>query len=217
MVLLGIHKESNQERNRNRKEHWSSTQYESQANHPESQSASRFNFAVCTPSVPYGTKGTWDQHNSRDCLRRPDFIGIYEAYKDTPLDIKLIVMERDPVEMTLSAVRRKFAGHWGIPGYERTHLALEQAKWVEDSIIYIESQLEVLPDEIYERFKYDDFVNDPKGQVLKAANFIGISPKLLDANSVKKPVPKEGLESQRKDIEKFFSPIRCKQWPNYLA
>lgn len=186
--------------------------YERNAKAADATSSSKFNIGVCTCSIPYGLRGTWDSvgTNKRDCLRRPDLVGLYEAYQHTPLDIKFLVMERDPIEMTLSAVRRGFAGHNGSN-------ALEQAKWVEDSIIYIESQLKVLPQEIYFKFRYDNFVSHPEEESGRVAKFLDLSPALLNWQSIRKPFPKEDLQKEREDVQKYFSPLRARQWPNYLT
>ena len=161
--------------------------------------STKVDFFYSSASFPYGVK--------RDTLRRPDIIDMVEVLAEH-IDIRPLVIHRDPISCTYSAVRREF-----------TDNLLLQARYVEDNLIYIKQQLEAT--EIsYRTLNYEDFVSDPSKYEEGLKKWWGLNDesfkqglKQIRPGTTKSKIPSQTLSQ----LEEFFSPMRRRQWDNFLT
>ena len=155
-------------------------------------------FIYTSASFPYGLE--------RDTLRRPDIIDMVELLSPY-VDLRPLVIYRDPVSCTYSAIRRGFNQN-----------ALHQARIVEDNLIFIKQQLETCGLE-FRTINYERFVSNPDAYAAGYKQWWSIDDKSFSAginqirpSTSKKQIPPGILEI----LEAFFSPLRTKQWEEFL-
>jgi len=159
---------------------------------------SKVDYFYSSPSFPYGLE--------RDTLRRPDIIDMVEILGDY-VEIRPLVIHRDPISCTYSAVRRDF-----------TDNVLHQARFVEDNLIFIKQQLEAA-ELNYQTLSYEHFVSNPSVYATGFKKWWGLSDesfsegiKQIRPATSKNQIPTETLQQ----LEEFFSPMRRKQWNDFL-
>ena len=155
-------------------------------------------FIYSSPSFPYG--------RDRDTLRRPDIIDMVEILSPY-VDFRPIVIHRDPVSCSYSAVRRGF-----------TDNVLHQARFVEDNLIFIKQQLEASGLE-YRTLSYEDFVAQPNEYQTGLEQWWKVPTESFQEglSQIRPSTSKSKIPSDiHAQLEEFFSPMRCKQWNTFL-
>jgi len=151
---------------------------------------------LATHTFPYGHPYPKTVDNPGN---RPNLVELFEFIGDIS-DIKLLVMYRDPISVTWSAVRRGFI----------TDLML-QAKIVEKNFIYIVEQLKACPPDSYKIMRYENFFKDDyyDSYIDTISNFWE-----LDKNAFVKDVrkPAETPAKEREILKEFFTEERVDQW-----
>lgn len=160
--------------------------------------SSSVDYFYSSPSFPYG--------HERDTLRRPDIIDMVEVLSDY-VEIRPLVIHRDPISCTYSAVRRDFTGN-----------LLHQARFVEDNLIFIKQQIEAA-ELNYQTLSYEHFVSNAREYETGFKQWWGVSSasfqegiKHIRPATSKNEIPTESLQK----LEEFFSPMRRKQWDSFL-
>jgi len=149
-------------------------------------------------SFPYGL--------DRDTLRRPDIIDIFELL-EPHVEIRPLIIYRDPVSCAYSALRRKFNDN-----------AIHQARIVEDNLIYIKQQLEACALD-YRTISYEKFITNPDDYAHGYQQWWNISDESYSNGhaEIRKSTSKKEIPTKiAKQLEEFFSPLRVKQWDAFL-
>lgn len=139
----------------------------------------------------------------RDSIRRPDLVETYEIVSESA-EVKFLVLDRDPVEATLSAVRRRFTDN--LP---------YQAKIVEDNLVNIAAQLTQLESSCYRVIRFDDILDRPSANLEAIADWIDFPREILlsSADKVRRPNGLEGVpEADISWLNGFFSGTRRDRW-----
>tara|TARA_B100000315_G_C14516075_1_gene559228 strand:+ start:308 stop:1081 length:774 start_codon:yes stop_codon:yes gene_type:complete len=147
--------------------------------------------------------------NPRDTLRRPDIIDFMELTDGLPIDVRFLILYRDPVAATYSAYRRKISNN-----------IFEQTKIVEDNLIYIERQFSQINEDDYRILIFENFIKDAERYSKALSAWWGLDEQILisDLNNLHEPnhlvkASKEELEK----IDNHFSSKRIKQWSSFFS
>lgn len=122
-------------------------------------------------------------------------------------DLKILVIYRDPIAATYSALSRNF-----------TNSVVEQSRIVEDNLLYIQNQLLRLDRDFYYTLQYEDFIENPQKYAVPLANYLELP--LEDIQIGLKKVRKNpekwrtGLkEDEIEYLVNFFDESRKSLWP----
>jgi len=150
-------------------------------------------------SFPYGVE--------RDSLRRPDIVDMVEMLSEF-VEFRPLIIFRDPISCTYSAVRRGFNTN-----------VLHQARIVEDNLIYIKQQIQACQLQ-YKTIGFEKFVDRPNTYENSFKSWWNIDNesyqqglKEIKSSTAKKDIPKDLLLI----LEQFFSETRCRQWDQFLS
>ena len=161
---------------------------------------------VFTPSSPYD--------NPRDSLRRPDILEFWKSFKKI-LDIRLLVLYRDPIEATYSLVKRG----WCQTNDKRikNHI-LYQAKIVEDNLIHTKAHLEAIGIDNWKTLHYESIIANPRkfAAPLCAYTNMSLSELKKGLRSVSKPHDRDDIpENYMQILNRFFSKSRVNMWEDF--
>lgn len=144
----------------------------------------------------------------RTPLRRPDILDLMDL-TDALLELRLLVLYRDPVSAVYSALRRGFSNN---PCHE--------AKIAEDNHLYIERQLSQLHPEYYRTVQFEQILATPTACIRPIADWFGIDASLL-ANGVSRVgecMQRDQIPANvRLSLEQFFTPSRVGQWKSLYS
>ncbi|MGD1860557.1 MAG: hypothetical protein ACFB0E_11375 [Leptolyngbyaceae cyanobacterium] len=142
----------------------------------------------------------------RESLRRPDIINFEELTKDT-IDVKYLVLYRNPIAATYSAIRRKF-----------TDNVYYQARIAESNYIYIERQFSQVPDNKYRVVHFEEFLENPEHYGKKLSEWWELEHEVVEVGlkNLRKPSGMSKIPGDsRKFLENFFSEARLNQWQEF--
>ena len=146
-------------------------------------------------SFPYG--------QPRNTLRRPDLIDFTDMLA-SEVDMKILVLYRNPVSATYSSIRRGF-----------TNNVYEQARIVEDNLIYIDRQLSVIGHHTFRVLPFEHFLATPHAYLEGLANWMEVDLDLLRkgiAHLYQPHSPKNIPSKTRQALTNFFLPDRSRLW-----
>ena len=151
-------------------------------------------------SFPYG--------QPRDAQRRPDILDFEELVAGfvTP---KHLVLYRDPVSATYSAVRRGFT--------KDLHL---QARIVECNLLYIAQQFQQLQANTYRVVHFEEFLKNPAHHVDRLADWWNLDRAVLERglSNLRKPCELSQIPAPDRDcLTDFFTTARIDQWKDFFA
>lgn len=144
----------------------------------------------------------------RNSLRRADIIDFIDLVP-SHIDLKFLVLYRNPVSATYSGIRRKF-----------TRNVYEQARIVEDNLVYINQSLSILPQNSYKTLIFDDFLNDPHAYLKGLAQWLDVDYSLLaqGVQNLRKPFAREAIPQKTKAVlTDFFSENRIRMWESLCS
>ena len=144
----------------------------------------------------------------RNSLRRFDLLEFVDIVKNYA-EIRLLVLYRNPISAAYSGYRRGFVKH-----------PFLQAKIVEDNMIFLSSQLSLLPKEIYRIFIFEEFLKNPFEHISPLAAWWGLDEDLLrdGLGYLKKAIKIKQISAKIKHcLEDFFTKDRIKQWELLFA
>ncbi|NEQ45240.1 MAG: hypothetical protein F6K00_17435 [Leptolyngbya sp. SIOISBB] len=142
----------------------------------------------------------------REALRRPDILEFHDLLNDI-IEIKYLVMYRNPITATYSAVRRNFT--------DNIYL---QAKIAESNYIYIERQLSQISPTYYRTLHFEDFLDDPQYYGQKLAAWWNLDYETIENSfpKLRKPAGFSGIpENSLHFLESFFNEKRLSQWKDF--
>lgn len=145
----------------------------------------------------------------RESLRRPDLIefsDLMAEFKDV-IDVKYLVLYRDPIETTYSAIRRGFT--------DNVYL---QAKIIESNHINLERQFSQMPDADYKVMHFDKFLNQPEAHLKKLADWWNLDYETVaqGLTRIRKPSGVAGVNDEIVGFLKdFFNEKRIQQWTSF--
>ena len=148
---------------------------------------------LATHTFPYGHP----YPKTPDGGNIPNLVELH-GFMDDISDIKLLVMYRDPVAVTWSAIRRGF-----------TKDLMLQAKIVERNFIYIVEQLKSCPKDNYKIMRYEDFFTKYDSCIDTVSNLWQLD-KNAFVHDIKSPADVPAKE--QKILEEFFTEERVEQW-----
>lgn len=143
----------------------------------------------------------------RQSLRRPDLIDFADLVNNHIIDTKYLILYRNPVSTTYSAIRRGFT--------DNIYL---QAKIVESNLIYIEKQFSQLPQTSYRTLHFEEFLDNPKLYSQKISDWWDLDPEIVlkGLENIRQPFPYSQIPTKERGIlEKFFTPKRINQWKSF--
>ena len=150
------------------------------------------------PSFPY--------LQPRESLRRPDIIDFADLVHDS-IEIKYLILYRNPISATYSAIRRGFTNN--------IHL---QAKIVESNFIYIEKQFSQLPKEFYRVLHFEEFLDEPLLYSKKVSAWWELDEEIVlkGLKNLRQPLLPSQIPAKPKAIlDKFFTERRIEQWKSF--
>ncbi|MEM9271893.1 MAG: TIGR03032 family protein [Cyanobacteria bacterium P01_F01_bin.143] len=142
-------------------------------------------------------------YQPRQAIRRPDIIDFAELVKDF-VEVKYLLLYRNPVSAAYSAIRRGFT--------DNVYL---QAKIVESNLIYIEQQFSQLPKTSYKILHFEEFLDKPVLYSEQLADWWNLDRETVvkGLENFRQPLSYSQIPTKEKDIlEKFFSQKRINQW-----
>ncbi len=143
----------------------------------------------------------------RQSLRRPDIIDFADLVNPDLIETKYLILYRNPVSTTYSAIRRGFT--------DNIYL---QAKIVESNLIYIEKQFSQLPKTSYKTLHFEEFLDNPKLYSQKLSDWWDLDPDIVlkGLENLRQPLPYSQIPVKEKEIlEKFFTQKRINQWESF--
>ena len=145
-------------------------------------------------------------YQPRQSLRRPDIIDFAEIAKDL-IEVKYLILYRNPVSATYSAIRRGFT--------DNIYL---QAKIVESNLIYIEKQFSQLPKTSYKVLHLEDFWANSILYSTKIADWWNLDHETIvkGLENLRQPFPYSQIPiKERETLEQFFTQKRINQWQSF--
>lgn len=143
-------------------------------------------------------------------LAHPDLVYLAQLDGDL-IDLRVVVLHRDPTACVLSAVRRFKVAEFQYKNYEF------QARAVQESLSVINNALPFLPCGKYAIFPYEDLVQHPQQHAQALAQLIGVRKGHLDASfaNLKPPAkkPVEDLHDSAPDELREFFKRQQRLWP----
>ena len=143
----------------------------------------------------------------RQSLRRPDIIEFEDLVSSDLVETKYLILYRNPVSTTYSAIRRGFT--------DNIYL---QAKIVESNLIYIEKQFSQLPKESYKVMHFEVFLDDPILYSKQLSQWWNLDEEIVlkGLENLRQPLPYSQIPTKEKEIlENFFTPRRIHQWESF--
>lgn len=140
----------------------------------------------------------------RETLCRPDVIDFFEMIDKNLIDLRMLVLYRNPISVTYSAIRRGF-----------TKNIILQAKIVEDNFIYIDRQLSVFDKKYYRVLPFEGFIDNPEIYIEGLSDWWGIEKEKL-SKGIKRLRETTSINdipnTERNILENFFTFKRIRQW-----
>ncbi|ELS03747.1 TIGR03032 family protein [Xenococcus sp. PCC 7305] len=147
-------------------------------------------------------------YQPRQTLRRPDIIDFADIVSDL-IEVKYLILYRNPVSATYSAIRRGFT--------DNIYL---QAKIVESNLIYIDKQFSQLPQTSYKVLHFEEFLDNPTLYSKKIADWWNLDRETVVQGlaNFRQPFPYSQIPTKEKEIlENFFTQKRINQWQNFYT
>lgn len=174
----------------------------------------------------------------RNHLRRPDLLELISIVEPI-FDLRMVVTLRDEATSIASLVRRDFWSrdkcqqgvvlptvpqlYTSWPLGECGYIGL-QARVVEDSLVYLSSQLEVISFKYYRTLRYEDYLASPLSYVRPLARFLGYRDwrelqqiTRRDVRPHKEDYTQLISGVQRDLVATLFNPARTLQWQYLLS
>jgi len=147
-------------------------------------------------------------NHPRNTLRRADIPDFIDLVPDQ-VDLKFLVLYRNPVSATYSGIRRGF-----------TKNVYEQARIVEDNLIYIDKSLSVCDQNLYRTLIFEDFLNEPHAYLKGLADWLGLDYSLLaqGIQNLREPHAKDAIPKKISTVlTDFFSENRIRLWESLYS
>jgi len=145
----------------------------------------------------------------REALRRPDIIEFSQLmaeFKDF-IDVKYLILYRNPIAATYSAIRRGFT--------DNIYL---QSRIVESNFIYIERQFGNIYPQSYRVIHFEEFLDKPEEHLEKLADWWNLDHETVSEGLTKLRMP-SGLskipKEEKEFLEGFFNSKRIDQWKEF--
>jgi hypothetical protein len=145
-------------------------------------------------------------NNPRSSIRRPDLIE-FDQIMSQHAECRYLVLYRNPVSMTYSAIRRKFT--------DNPYL---QSKIIEDNLIYIASQMQALGADRYKTLCFEDLISQPGAYVDSLAEWWSLDTELLTEgiNNIRNPTKINDIPNETYAIlSAFFNSQRNRIWEEF--
>ena len=142
-------------------------------------------------------------NHPRNAIRRPDIVDFVDLLEEE-VDIKFLALYRNPVSATYSGLRRGFTGN-----------VYEQARIVEDNLIYIDRNLSALGPSWFRVLPFEKFLATPSHYIQGLANWIEVDIELLQKGiaNLRSPYPLEDIPGKtQRTLTNFFAPTKTKLW-----
>ena len=139
----------------------------------------------------------------RSAIRRPDIIDFVDLLNGE-VDVRVLVLYRNPVSATYSSLRRGF-----------TKNVYEQARIVEDNLIYIDRHLSLLGSDRFRVLPFERFLATPLQYMQGLADWMETEVEFLQKGMVNLQSPHsldDVPDRTRRILEDFFTPDRIKLW-----
>jgi len=146
-------------------------------------------------------------HQPRNAMRRPDIIDFVDMVEGQA-DLKILMLYRNPVTATYSGLRRGF-----------TKNVYEQARIIEDNLVYINQSLSVCGPDIFKILVFEDFLKAPKRYLPGLAAWLDLEEEILakGIQNLREPhAPAAIPEKISKVLSGFFSKYRQQLWASLL-
>jgi hypothetical protein len=143
----------------------------------------------------------------RDPMRRPDILE-FEDLCQGLVEIRYIVLYRDPLAAAYSGVRRGFS--------ENVYL---QARLTEDNMIFIERQFSQIPESAYRILHFDKVLAEPKSYCDRIGEWWDVNQDDLaqGIGNLLKPHTATNIPHKHKlFLEQFYSDRRRAQWQAFF-
>jgi hypothetical protein len=147
-------------------------------------------------------------NHPRNPLRRADISDFIDLVSDQ-VDLKFLVLYRNPVSATYSGIRRGF-----------TRNVYEQARIVEDNLIYIDKSLSVYDQNLYRTLVFEDFLKDPHAYLEGLADWLDLDYSLLaqGVQNLREPYALEAIPKKISTVlTDFFSENRIRMWESLYS
>lgn len=146
-------------------------------------------------------------NHPRNSIRRPDLLEFDQQFNND-FDIRYLIIMRNPISMTNSALKRKFTVN--------PHL---QCRIVEDNLLFIAAQMQAIGDEKYRVIHFEDFLSRPTEYVEALSSWWWLDQSLLrnDLKNIRKPTQISEIPKETTTIlSDFFSTQRNFQWDGFF-
>ena len=147
-------------------------------------------------------------NNPRNSLRRPDLIAFNQIIHQFA-ECRYLILYRDPVSMTYSAIRRKFT--------DNPYL---QSKIVEDNLIYIATQMQQMDVSLFKTIRFEELISQPDAHIEKLEDWWSLDRNLLEEGTKNIRSPTE-LAKIPGDIYSvlsgFFTKERTRIWEQFYS
>lgn len=144
----------------------------------------------------------------RNAVCRPDILDFIDLISDL-IELKFLVLYRDPIAATYSSLRRGFNKN-----------VYEQARIVEDNLIYIDKSLSVCGPHLYKTLIFEDFLKEPHAYLEGLASWLGVDHSLLaqGVQNLREPHVLAAIpENIRTVLTDFFSENRIRLWESLYS
>ena len=147
-------------------------------------------------------------YQPRNAIRRPDLLDLTRLLPDY-VRFKVLVLYRNPVSAAYSGVRRKF-----------TKNVYEQARIVEDNLIYIDRQITVGLNGNFRSLVFEDFLREPRAFLTGLAEWLEVDEVLLEKGltNLREPFAIENIPTKIRDVlTGIFTFERARLWDNLYS
>ncbi|MEM9829043.1 MAG: hypothetical protein AAF944_00315 [Bacteroidota bacterium] len=147
-------------------------------------------------------------YQPRNSMRRTDLLD-FTSLLPNDVQLKVLVLYRNPVSATYSGIRRKF-----------TKNVYEQARIVEDNLIYIDRHVTVGLNGNFRSLIFEDFLREPRAFLVGLADWLEVDELLLEKGlpNLREPFAAKDIPTKTRDIlTAFFTPERARLWANLYA
>ncbi len=146
-------------------------------------------------------------HQPRNAMRRPDIIDFVDMLHGLA-ELKILMLYRNPITATYSGLRRGF-----------TNNVYEQARIIEDNLVYINQSLSVCDPNIYKTLVFEDFLKAPENYLHGLSEWLGLEQEVLfkGIQNLREPhAPAAIPEKISTVLSDFFSENRRQLWAPLL-
>jgi hypothetical protein len=161
--------------------------------------------------IQYGNKGvthfmedmSFPFNQPRNAICRPDILDFIDLISDQA-ELKILVLYRNPVSATYSSLRRGF-----------TKNVFEQARIIEDNLIYIDKHLSICDKSLYRTLIFEEFLINPLAYLKGLANWFELDYSLLlnGVKNLRPPFNSDAIpEKIRITLLDFFTENRSRLW-----